>query len=44
MRDPRAAVVRADVEEFELALADLPASYEGCPIVAEGKRLKRYRK
>lgn len=32
------------VHEFELALADLPAAYEGCPIAAEGRRLKRYRK
>lgn len=35
---------KADVKEFELALADLPAAYDGCPIAAEGRRLKRYRK
>lgn len=32
------------VEEFELLLCDLPPEYDGCPIAAEGKRLKRYRK
>jgi DNA polymerase len=32
------------VEEFELVMADLPAVYDGCPIAAEGRRLKRYRK
>jgi DNA polymerase bacteriophage-type len=35
---------REGVKEFEAALADLPDSYEGCPIAAEGRRLKRYRK
>jgi DNA polymerase bacteriophage-type len=32
------------VREFELVMADLPAAYDGCPIAAEGRRLKRYRK
>lgn len=32
------------VEDFELILGDMPAEYDGCPIVAEGRRLKRYRK
>lgn len=32
------------VEEFEIEMADLPADYDGCPIAAEGRRLKRYRK
>lgn len=32
------------VPEFEELMSDLPHCYDGCPITAEGKRLRRYRK
>lgn len=35
---------KAGVKEFELVMGELGPEYDGCPIVAEGKRLKRYRK
>jgi DNA polymerase len=35
---------RADRKDFEIRMADLPECYEGCPITAEAKVYKRYRK
>jgi len=31
-------------EELEFVMSDLPPCYDGCPITAEGRRLRRYRK
>jgi DNA polymerase len=36
--------LRDDAETFERVLADLPAAYDGCPIAAEARVLRRYRK
>lgn len=35
---------RADKKDFEFRMADLPECYDGCPITAEAKTYRRYRK